>query len=361
MLLKKICVRQIALITTLLQFVNEKNILHGLYNCFKSRKDEYVTVFKEYMEAETDEIQYRGYNYVGIVLQGPIRRDDNFTLNTVRLFRKRYPEVQLVFSTWKDSLSNYEKQTLKKYNCHIIESQSMSPEYKGDNEKVAHLNNQILSSRNGIDYLSRNNVSHVMKIRSDLRIYKVDFIPYLLNVLTSFKCTKYRLINIAFSNSLYNVPFHLSDFIWFGEINDMKKLYDIPYRDINKLQSIVEKVNKGLMDEYRDDFKLLRRNNYSLNTSWYKKTKIDESFLTLYHEEVYLPFNFWVKSNHNQQGNLLDSYYMFLKSIIVLDDTDLLVYWDKYLYSIIKTNYSMKQEGRLSHSKWLDLFLNYRG
>src|SRR3989338_8302443 len=37
-----------------------------------------------------------------IIIQGPIRREDNFTLETVKLYRQHYPAATVILSTWED-------------------------------------------------------------------------------------------------------------------------------------------------------------------------------------------------------------------------------------------------------------------
>src|SRR3990167_11502815 len=53
------------------------------------------------------DIKYRGKETVedascAIIIQGPIRREDNFTLETVKLYRKHSPAATVILSTWED-------------------------------------------------------------------------------------------------------------------------------------------------------------------------------------------------------------------------------------------------------------------
>ena len=48
---------------------------------------------------------------VAIVMQGPIIIKDNFTFETLSIYKKRYPKVLLVLSTWDD----YLEKDLKKF------------------------------------------------------------------------------------------------------------------------------------------------------------------------------------------------------------------------------------------------------
>lgn len=362
MYLKSIICKQINLCASILESFDNTEFLKGIYSFFKMSSKNYVTVFREPDTIEMLGVKYYGYSHVGIVIQGPVRQENGFTLETIRRFRNIYPDIKLVLSTWTNNLSAREKKILDTYKCYVIESEPLPAEYKGKHEKIAHLNNQIFSSHIGLEYLVQTGVSYAMKIRSDIRINKIDFIPYLLNTIQSYSDAHYKLINIAFSNSLYNVPFHMSDFIWFGAIKNMNRMYSIPYRSEKVLNEIVRKVDNGYIKKYHADFNNLRRIPYSLDTEWYNYIQIDTELLTTFHEEIYLPYMFWYDEHMTlSEVNLLSAYYNFLTEIIILDDVDLLVYWDKYHYSIVQSNYSKEQYGRLSHAKWLDIYLNYRG
>lgn len=43
---------------------------------------------------------------LAIVMQGPIRKEDNFTYNTVKYYRDIYPNAKVIVSTWIDEDAN---------------------------------------------------------------------------------------------------------------------------------------------------------------------------------------------------------------------------------------------------------------
>lgn len=343
-------------LSALLDSFEGKTFVKGCYRYLrKSNSKNFITVYKQPYKYINKESVYYGFGNVGIVLQGPVMHEDNFTIETIRMIREWYPDICIVLSTWESSLSDDERNNIKKFNCILIESKQKPQEYKGKNEKVGHMNNQIYSSFVGAKYLQDNGIEYAMKIRSDIRIYKIDFIPYLINLLKVYKS---QLINIAFSNSMYNVPFHMSDFIWFGKTENIKQMYSIPYRSKSDLDSIVSFVEGMEYQKYKRDLNFLRKHKFSLQTNWFNNIDINKDFLIQYHEEIYLPYHYWLTLNIKEGSNLLDSYYNFLSSIVVLDEYYLQVYWNKYLYSVVQDDFSHKIEERLSHSKWLEIYLN---
>lgn len=343
-------------LSVFLEAFDGQPFVRGCYRYLKKiNQKNFITVYKEpYVYVNSGPV-YRNFENVGIVLQGPVMHEDNFTVETIRMIREWYPDICIVLSTWIGSLLDNERSEVEKYKCIVIESEQTPEEFKGKNEKIGHMNNQILSSRVGTEYLRNNGIEYAMKIRSDLRIYKADFVPYLLNTL---KIYKRSLVNIAFSNSMYNVPFHMSDFVWFGEIESIKQMYSIPYRNDSDLKEIVKFVEGEDYEKYKKEFNELRTTAFSLDTDWFNECHINKRFLIQYHEEIYLPYHYWKSMNLKEENNLLETYYKFLANVIVIDEYYLQIYWNKNLYSIIQSDYSQVIEKRLSHSKWLEIYLS---
>ena len=348
MSLKSFVKKRIDGLSILLEAFDGNSLAKGCYRYLKKcNSKSFVTVYKEPYIYSCGGSVYKGFENIGIVLQGPVMHEDNFTIETIRIIREWYPEIRIVLSTWFGSLTDKEKEWLNNYNCRIIESNDLGGENKGTKEKTGHLNNQLLSSRLGLEFLEREGIKYALKLRSDVRLYKTDFVPYLLTCLEVYKKADLNLINVAFSNSLYNIPFHMSDFIWFGDIEHMLKMYSVSYREDETLSYIRDFVNSNEYDRYKEEFAYSKKRPFELNTKWYEESKLDKEFLVNYHEEIYIPYNFWCDESNNHSDNLLFDYYKFLSRIIVLDDRDLLVYWNKYLYSIIQSDYSYKEASRL--------------
>lgn len=306
-----------------------------------------------------------GFQNVGIVFQGPLTKEDNFTLNSIALIRKNYPDIVLVLSTWKNELTEKERNILNNLHCIIIESESFGGENKGEKQKIAHLNNQILSTKKGLVELNNKGCTYALKVRSDLRIYKIDFVLMLINQLRMVELVdgnKNKLLNVAFSNSFANIPFHMSDFIWFGRTKDMMELYSIPYRTEKELKYIREKVSdKEFFQHHQKLFNEAMHTNFVLDNerAWYSQLDFDEKFLMLFHEEIYVPLHYYFNIGE-RSGNLMADYYEFLKNkVVVIDDDELQIYWKKSLYSVVQNDYMKLLNNRMTHSTWLNIF--FRG
>lgn len=338
------------------------------------KKDHFVRfLYKKYFQEkyevgltviEEREVNYggkviRGFEDVAIVFQGPVMLKDSFTLCSIQRLRSIYPDIGIIISTWKGEITPNIKKVFDELRCIVIENKPFGDENKGFGEKIGHLNNQILSSRAGINYAAENNFKYVMKIRTDLRIRRVDFIPYLINTMKIFQMGSQRVINVAFSNSIYGIPFHLSDFVWFGKSEDMCKMYAIPLRNEKELEFIRSiTADEKAMDRHKSIFADAKAIIPCTIDANHYKYVFDERFLILYHEEIYLVYKY-AESIGLEGNSIFECYLNFLKNnVILVDEFDLMIYWNKGLYSKIIKDFSVSCFERLSHSGWMELMLN---
>ena len=77
------------------------------------------------------------------MLQGPVITTHDYTLETIKIYKKIFPKSHIILSTWQDENTEY----LKKINsddCIII--QNKKPDFSGS----SNINLQIASSNAGI-------------------------------------------------------------------------------------------------------------------------------------------------------------------------------------------------------------------
>ena len=329
------------------------------------KKAKFVMANTEYQDiSELSLPVIHGYNNCGIVFQGPVTKNKNLTIGSILLLRNIYPDIKIVLSTWQKELNEKEKKILSDNHCYYLENESCPPEDKGKGRKIGHLANQLKSSICGIHLLKQYGVDYVMKIRSDLRIYKYDFLPYFINLLNSFpcgiNCMNKRLLCVSFSNNLIYCPFHLSDFIWFGNIDDMAKMYSIQPRSSDDLETIRNKSSESLSKHSRIFHELINHPYEKLlNSDWFSNLKLDFSFYSLFHEEAYIIYKFLLSIGFltDDLSNPIDIYWDFIKKgIIVVDEADINVYWAKYGYSLLRQS-TLFSNSQLTKSRWLDIML----
>ena len=161
-------------------------------------------------------------------MQGPFISNDNFTLNTIKLYRHNYPNVKLILSTWK--IPNEVKEELKIIDVHSIEN------IKPNNPGLSNINLQIVSSSSGIIAAKKLNVKYVLKTRTDQRIYHPSMDFYLFNLIKSFPLTSHnynqikRLVGISLGTFKYRM-YGVSDMFLYGHIDDMVDYWSPPLED----------------------------------------------------------------------------------------------------------------------------------
>lgn len=161
---------------------------------------------------------------ISVVVQGAI--DLANTSLCLNQLRKSFPEAEIILSTWKDSpVSELAYDVL-------IENQD--PGGIRCRHAVDNTNRQIVSTRNGVMRASR---KFILKIRSDCFMKSAKLLEY-WNMYpernSQFKWFDHRVIipslyskRFLDINSRIPTPFHFSDWLQFGEANDIKKIWDI--------------------------------------------------------------------------------------------------------------------------------------
>ena len=183
---------------------------------------------------------------VGIIIQGNVSEDKTFLLQTIHNYRKLYPKVQIVISTWVDSDKEIIREIKEITDVKVILNDY--PKFYG----IKNINLQILSTVNALNYLKDNNCKYALKTRADQRIFQYDnnylekFIEIILSKSNDYGSIKSKLI-YSTMNSFRNRYYSISDMFIFGYIEDLLVYWDCDL-DLKKIQDIkVEKDNHYFM------------------------------------------------------------------------------------------------------------------
>jgi hypothetical protein len=181
---------------------------------------------------------------ISIVIQGPIdwSIDQNslepITLTCCRNIRSLLPNAEIILSTWKKELTkglDYDKIIISE----IPDQQGNWPSWIPNN-----VNRQIVSTISGLNSATR---QYCLKIRTDMILMGTDFIKHFeerrsykknLGADSIFK-NAVVTNNLSSRNSKsilkrlpdHPLPFHFSDHVQFGNICDLKTLWDIPLQN----------------------------------------------------------------------------------------------------------------------------------
>lgn len=163
-----------------------------------------------------------------IVIQGPVYEPDEFTLDTIRLYRRQMPEVRTILSTWADTPPDILEKVEKAGGDVVL---SEKPEKFG----LYNINLHITSAAAGVRRAAELGAQWVMKTRTDQRLYNERFLSFLIALSKQFPVKgdfqqKSRIVGIGHGTLKY-APYHVTDQTVFGQVDDMVAYWDIPLRD----------------------------------------------------------------------------------------------------------------------------------
>lgn len=160
---------------------------------------------------------------VGIILQGPVVKNQKFTLNTVRLYREYYPNAKIIVSIWEDEVLSDEWIDLDEKNVEVVYS------YRPNIRGYQNVNLQLTTTYAGIRRAKELGCSVVFKTRTDMRFYSPEML-----MLADFMMKKYPAKkNTQQKERLMIFPprmdyfFFISDFFMAGNVDDMLNYWNI--------------------------------------------------------------------------------------------------------------------------------------
>jgi hypothetical protein len=158
-----------------------------------------------------------------IVIQGPLLHQDDFTLESAKLYRRLMPGVVVIVSTWNTepaaTLHRFEAEGVKVVT-------SPSPGISGANN----VNFQIVSTRAGIAAAKELGCEYLLKTRSDQRFYAPNLLPYFLALLDEYPSIcpgqRRRIIELSMNVCRYR-PYSMCDMFQFGHIDDLETMWGV--------------------------------------------------------------------------------------------------------------------------------------
>ena len=260
-----------------------------------------------------------------VVIQGPIKKEDDFTLETVRLYKKLYSECILILSTW-----NSEKEYLEPFrNEGLMICLSEPPSHSG----ALNCSYQAVNSHAGIAKAIEIGCERICKTRTDQRIYLPDLFTYLEDMMEEFPLRiqtkqKERLISISYT-TLSNRPYHVCDMFLYGNAYDVGCYFS------------------GKID----------------NRDWEQINWTDNiEYSKLRAGEVWFTTNYIESLGYDLKWTIEDSWYYLRELFLILDTSLLDLYWAKYSdseYAERKYNDDSFQNQRVvTFFEWLNSYLS---
>jgi WavE lipopolysaccharide synthesis len=267
--------------------------------------------------------RYPSLPRMAIVLQGPIEHKDNFTLETVKLYRSILPDTLIIVSTWSTEPAHL-RTTLEEAGATVV--CSTPPANRGPRN----INYQIISTRAGIEHAQSMGAMYVCKSRTDQRLYAPQSLVFLYSLLQQFPYTapyseqKERIAICSHETLKYRL-YGATDQLMFGTIADMSLYWNAPLDEReagvgNGVQTLLEAATAHTCETYLETMYL-----HTLGQ------KIDYTFLN----------SFQVLDNH----------------FILFDKRSVELYWPKYDHYLEErfSKYEERTTNYLTFRDWLTL------
>ena len=296
------------------------------------------------------------FDDAAIVIQGPIAYDNNYTAETIKLYRSIYPRVPIVVSTWRGEAKDFFRRVCEENSVVLLENEM--PEVRG----YGNVNLQLESSFQGVKFVRENtSAKFVLKTRTDQRVNYFNFLVYFKNLLKTFPPKGDRLRErIIFLDSSHTKgwPFFFMDFLSFGHVEDIFKLYGISRQSdsaamiarSNKYERLVRKIllNTSFPLDYNlvtEQSRKLLKFNRMMNQIVIAETYIAKTF----YEEFVAPID---------TDKLLETSWKFAADYLILINSENILFdWPKYEHA----RYNLKHfAGQFDFARWLDMYRNFK-
>lgn len=162
-----------------------------------------------------------------VVMQGPPFAQDDFTLETLRLYARNMPGAQLILSTWHDTDP---KVLSAARDLGVTVVLSDKPDFPG----LFNINMQLVSAGAGVRRAVADGADWVLKTRTDQRLHNPDALPFLVALAQAFPVApgtaqRHRIVGVG-HGSLKYAPYHVTDQTVFGHADDMLAYWTPPLR-----------------------------------------------------------------------------------------------------------------------------------
>ncbi len=158
-----------------------------------------------------------------IILAGPMVYENHFTYDTIRLYRKHYPEALIILSTWAD-------QEAKDYLKDVQDDKTLIElSERTDEQDDIQYRNQVHTA---LQTASEWGVTHVLSTSSQHRLYAPNLIDYFKGIQKTFPLPadhpqKKRIITSNHVAAKY-IPYHINAAVMFGHMHDMLNYWAAP-------------------------------------------------------------------------------------------------------------------------------------
>ena len=276
-------------------------VLLGIFDFIAGRRQDRITFVTERRRPKFESRRHKTWcadprSDTAIVLQGPIWRVDDFTVESVRRYRTNFPNAPIIVSTWTSEIGR-DTELIEDLGGIVVHQEP--PSFAG----IANQNLQLFSSRLGVLKAEQFGVTHVIKSRTDQRCYSERMLGLLHETLNCFPLVsgvgkqERRIIGLSFNTFAYRM-YGMSDMFTFGTCADSSKYWD-GTPDMRKLEDL--KISKTMRE-------------------FAEKRLCEVKFCS----------EFLARTGWDLKWTLEDSWKAFAERFVILDASAVDLYWPKY-------------------------------
>jgi len=165
---------------------------------------------------------------LAIIIQGPLLLKDDFTYQTILVYKKIFKGAKIILSTWIGE----NEETIRKIEG--LDVNVILNEYPITNG-YGNVNLQLKSTKKGLELARDLDYEFSMKTRTDQRLYRQDLFQYFISLVNVFplqkdNIQKKRLIVSSLKTCKYRL-YSLSDMLMFGDTSDVLLYWSSEYYD----------------------------------------------------------------------------------------------------------------------------------
>lgn len=271
---------------------------------------------------------HSNYLSTGICIQGPIGKNNRFFLeNTVLIYKKLYPKVKIVISTWEN-----EKENISENLQYLCDSVVINKYPENLKPGIDNINFQIYSTLSGLKKLNEIGCEFSIKQRADCRFYNPNAINMLHNFLKIFPDEYRKDNNRIFScniGCLKYRPYCLGDIMLFGKTEKLMNYFSSEEYEVSLSKLGIKDVNFPV---------------------------INSTIVTV---ETFLCARYLKSIGHETKFTIEDWYACLKKYFLVFDGSQIDFFLNKKnpeLEQRAEKNYSNIDNENLNFSDWLNCF-----
>ena len=303
-----------------------ENLIKWIYNRIR-HNNKYITErYRPFAVDQVDKNLLDNTLDVAILMRGQVIKNDEFTKNTLKMYRMNYPKSPIYLSTWDYCINNDLVSFLDNHNIKLVVSKFKKP-------KVGFKNNnlQITSNVKGLEMIMKDNIKFSLSTRTDQRFYSNNILLYLKNIISMYPYKKSsdrdhqisRLVAMSFDTFMFRL-YALGDMFLFGLTKDV-----FNYWNNDK------------------DTRIFKKDYHSKPLSIRSISKFREA-------EVYWMTEFLKRNGHDIDWSLKDYIEVLKKRFVIVDSYALDFFWPKY--SSFEERFKDFEDIRfkdISHFDWL--------